>query len=153
MLQQDINRVIFEFTATQSFDCRYININIAKFKIPNDKNKKSCDQNDETSFEIAFEISCGDVDRLVIFVIIMVSLEGTNNVKSQCLFKTIDRGGGRRGGRWVGGRGGGGEGGGGEGGAIAPPLPTGKNLPPPPPSPPPPPPPTLFPPPPPPPPS
>ena len=32
MLQQDINRVIFEFTATQSFHCRYININIAKFK-------------------------------------------------------------------------------------------------------------------------
>ena len=45
-------------------------------KIPNDKNKKSCDQNDETfwshdltKIEIAFEISCGDVDSLVIFVI------------------------------------------------------------------------------------
>ncbi len=57
MLQQDINRVIFEFTA--------------------DKNKKSCDQNDETfwshdltKIEIAFEISCGDVDSLVIFVIL-----------------------------------------------------------------------------------
>ena len=32
MLQQDINRAIFEFTATQSFHCRYININMAKFK-------------------------------------------------------------------------------------------------------------------------
>ena len=32
MLQQDINRVIFEFTATQFFHCRYININTAKFK-------------------------------------------------------------------------------------------------------------------------
>ncbi len=38
-------------------------------KIPNDKNKKSCDQNDETfwshdltKIEIVFEISCGDVD-------------------------------------------------------------------------------------------
>ena len=45
-------------------------------KIPNDKTKKSCDQNDETfwshdltKIEIAFEISCGDVDSLVIFVI------------------------------------------------------------------------------------
>ncbi len=45
-------------------------------KIPNDKNKKSCDQNDETvsshdltKIEIAFEICCGDVDSLVIFVI------------------------------------------------------------------------------------
>ncbi len=45
-------------------------------KIPNDKNKKSCDQNDETfwshdltKIEIVFEISCGDVDSLVIFVI------------------------------------------------------------------------------------
>ena len=47
-------------------------------KIPNDKNKKSRDQNDETfwshdltKIEIAFEISCGDVDSLVIFVIIL----------------------------------------------------------------------------------
>ena len=47
-------------------------------KIPNNKNKKSCDQNDETfwshdltKIEIAFEISCGDVDSLVIFVIML----------------------------------------------------------------------------------
>ena len=72
MLQQDINRVIFEFTATQSFHCCYINIQ--KFQMT--KTKKSCDQNDETfwshdltKIEIAFEISCGDVDSLVIFVI------------------------------------------------------------------------------------
>ena len=70
MLQQDINRVIFKFTATQSFQ---------NSKIPNDKNKKSCDQNDETfwshdstKIEIAFEISCGDVDSLVIFVILEI---------------------------------------------------------------------------------
>ncbi len=37
MLQQDINRVIFEFTATQSFHCRYININIAKFQMTKTK--------------------------------------------------------------------------------------------------------------------
>ena len=84
MLQQDIIRVIFEFTATKSFHCRYINVNIAKFKNSKNKKKKSCDQNDGTIWShdltkiefwiikrlIAFEIFCGDVDSLVIFVII-----------------------------------------------------------------------------------
>ncbi len=51
MLQQDNIQVIFKFTAMQSFHCRYININTNIGKL-------------------AFEISCGDVDSLVIFVII-----------------------------------------------------------------------------------
>ncbi len=59
-------------------------------KIPNDKNKKSCDQNDETfwsrdltKIEITFEISCGDVDSLVIFVI-FYALLSKKFKKNQC---------------------------------------------------------------------
>ncbi len=62
-------------------------------KIPNDKNIKSCDQNDETfwshdltKIEIAFEISCGDVDSLVIFVI----KTGCSNVVLPTLFIVVN---------------------------------------------------------------
>ncbi len=69
-------------------------------KIPNDKNKKSCDQNDETfwshdltKIEIAFEISCGDVDSLVIFVIIILRIykgeTSLSTIKSVQIFKTF----------------------------------------------------------------
>ena len=66
-------------------------------KIPNDKNIKSCDQNDETIWShdltriqfriikrlIAFEISCGDVDSLVIFVIVKKTLKICNKIQNK----------------------------------------------------------------------